>query len=191
MTHVVVYPSGFVGYDVGLPRVRTEENFDAANALSRFSSVSTREKLSISNTTIEGLFKQWRTHTRRTSDPQFLSDIFAAVANAFGTTSFYEWCHMQLANPYFTADHREYLNESLHFIYGRERKYSYPTWAKILTIRHATPEDKLEPYDYQQVLVSGGMERTSVLNVMERWISQTHGVDDMLTFAHLVFGDAF
>lgn len=191
MKQVVVYPTGFAGYDVGWPVIRTTPEVTAAQALARYGNTSTREKVVISNPQIELLYKQWRTKARRTSDAEFLSDIFAAVANAFGTNSFYEWCHLQLSNPYFTADHRQYLNETLYFLDGVPRSYSFATWAKMLTIRRATPEDAQEPYDYQEVMLRWGPldSTSSILEVMERWVNRPNGVEDMLTFAHMVFGE--
>lgn len=187
---VVVYPSGFVGYDVGWPIVRTEPNFDAQVALVRFASVIGKDKLVIANTGVEALFEQWRRRTRKTNEADFVGDICAAVSNAFGTESFYEWCHMQLQSPYFTAFHRQYLNETLRFIFGSPRVYGYPTWTKLLTPTRATSDDANEHFIYQDVLLPRGMAEASVQAIVRRWISQPKGIDDMLVTAHLIFGDA-
>ena len=186
---VVVYPSGFVGYDVGWPIVRTEEGFDAQVAFARFASSSTKEKLVISNPVVEALFEQWRTRSRKTTQADFVGDVCAAVANAFGTMSFYEWCHMQLSNPYFTAYHRQYLNETLRFLMGEARSIGYPTWSTLLTPTRAVHEDTKERFIYRDVLLRIGMDNTSMHSIVQRWISQPKGVDDMLVTAHLLFGD--
>lgn len=186
---VVVYPSGFVGYSVGWPIARAEPNFDAQVALVRFGSVSTKEKLSIANSSVEALFKQWRNKTRKTNEADFIGDICATFANAFGTESFYEWCHMQLQSPYFTAYHRQYLNETLKFLMGESRTYGYPTWATMLKADRAGVDDLKEPYLYQDILLKIGMDNTSVQSIMRRWISQPKGIDDMLVATHLFFGD--
>lgn len=191
MKQVVVYPSGFVGYDVGFPVVRTEASFSANQALVRFQNATTREKQVIFNKNVEGLFEQWRVRARNTNDVAFISDITAAVANAFGTTSFYEWCHMQLTSPYFTSAHRQYLNETLAFLDGEPRAYSYATWGKMLSLQRATPADATEPYNYQQVMLAWGMDNTSVMQVMQRWLRRPGGIEDMLAFAHIVFGDVY
>ena len=191
MKQVVVYPSGFVGYDVGFPVVRTEATFSANQALVRFQNATTREKQVIFNHIVEGLFAQWRVRARDPRDVKFISDVCAAVANAFGTNSFYEWCHMQMSSPYFTSAHRQYLNETLAFIDGQQRSYSYATWGKMLSLTRATPEDAREPYNYQQVMLTWGMDNTSVMSVLERWLRRPGGLEDMLAFSHIVFGDVY
>lgn len=189
---VVVYPSGFVGYDVGWPVVRTEEAMDVQIALVRFSASSSKERLTISNPVVEALFEQWRTKSRKVSQADFVGDVCAAVANAFGTMSFYEWCHMQNSGPYFTSYHRQYLNETLKFIVnGEQRSIGYPTWNKLLVPVAATHEDSQERFLYQDLLLPYGMENLTVHRIIERWIAKPNGVDDMLVTAHLVFGDVF
>lgn len=190
---VVVYSSGFIGYDVGWPIVRDEETFDASVALARFSSSSTKEKLVIANPILVELFKQWRTRTRTTTQADFISDVICAVANAFGTTSFYEWCYMQTMNPYFTAYHRQYLNETLGFVFlGERRTISYPTWSTLLTPTIATREDAKERFLYQDILIGTGHvsdgDSAPITEVIQKWMRCPGGVDDMLVTATMLFG---
>lgn len=187
MKSVVVYPTGFIGYDVGFPVVRNEANVDAANALVRFASVSTKDKLVMANNTIEGLYTQWHKRTRKVGDADYLSDVYAACMNAFGTNSFYEWAYMQLENPYFTASHREFLNDMFSFILTGKRTYSYSAWAVALERRRADSEDKKTPYNYRDLIISG--TPLTVTDAVTRWSAHDGGVEDMITSLHLVFGD--
>lgn len=188
---VVVYPSGFIGYDVGWPVVRSEDNMDAQIALVRFSSSANKDRLTISNPIIEALFEQWRTRSRNTRQADFVSDICAAAANAFGTMSFYEWCYMQQNSPYFTSYHRQFLNETIAFATnGEERTIGYPTWTTLLKTTLATHEDAKERYKFQDYLIPYGVENLGMHFVIEQWLRKRNGIDDLLTTAHLIFGNA-
>lgn len=187
---VVIYPSGFVGYNVGWPAVKTAKDFSPQAALARFGNDTSSNKLVIVNPVLEALFTQWRTRTRKTNDADFCGDIIAAVGNAFGTDSFYEWCHMQMLNPYFTAYHRQYLNETLEFIFNaKPRSTGYPTWIKLLVPTLAHFEDSKEHFKYQDIMLKFGMDKTGVRSVIQTWISKPKGIDDMLVTACLLFGE--
>lgn len=184
---VVVYPSGFVGYDVGIPIVRNESNVDASNALARFASVSLKDKLVIANRDIEALYQQLRVKARTTRQADFIGDVAAACANAFGCDTFYEWCHMQLENPYFTTDHREYLNDAILFLTKGERTFSHATWASLLQRRRATTADRSVVLNHGYIANSGKPD--NMIEIVRKWFEQPGGAEDMLRTLHLIFGE--
>lgn len=184
---VVVYPSGFVGYDIGLPIVRNESNIDASNALVRFASVSLKDKLVVANRDIETLYQQMRVKARSPRQADFIGDVAAACANAFGCDTFYEWCHMQLESPYFTADHREYLNDAILFLTTGNRNYTHATWASLLQRRRATLTDRNVALNHAVLVRYGKPDNT--INVVSKWFQHPGGVEDLLRTLHLIFGE--
>lgn len=183
---VVIYPSGFIGYDVGWPLVKEQDS--AEGTLQLFG--ATKSKVSISNRAIEILFHEWNTKTRKFSDARFLSDVLSACCNAFGTQSFYEWLHIQEQNPYFTSYHRQFLNETLDVIFkGQRRPTLLPTWATVLKPSEATPQDKNILVNDEMYLNQVGKEDMLVLNVVQQWTQSPGGWADLLYSMHLIFGD--
>lgn len=196
MSQVIAYPSGFVAYSVGWPVQHYNADLETKLAAVRFSKVAAaKEKSVISNPIIEMLFKQWREMGRKPTQVDFLEDVCSAALQAFGTTNVYEWFHMQVQNPYFTANHREFLNETLRFIETGQRRFSHATWAKILRFQMATPQDAQTEYIYQDFFRTNA--RTSALlkpasdiySFIARWLAQPGGFDDMLKTLHIIFGD--
>lgn len=195
MKQVVTYPHGFVAYNVGWPIVQTSPDMDAKLAAVRFSSVaSPKEKSVISNPIIERLFEEWRTRTRKSTDVAFIEDVINAAIHAFGTLNMYEWCFMQTVSPYFTANHRQFLNETFTFIETGKRKFSHPTWMRLLRLELADPEDAKVYYAYQDffrvkdpVLLKPPMD---IFALIERWMAQPGGFDDMLQTLHVLFGES-
>lgn len=194
MKQVVAYPRGFVAYSVGWPVRQINADLDAKLAAVRFSKVAApKEKTVLSNAIIEKLFEEWRSMGRKSTDVDFVEDVISAALQAFGTVDMYEWCYMQTLSPYFTANHRQYLNETFEFIETGKRKFSHPTWLRLLRLELADPMDAKVYYTYQDffrikdaVLVKPPMD---VYTFVERWLSQPGGFDDMLQTLHVLFGD--
>ena len=194
MKVVVAYPNGFVGYSVGWPIRQYSADMEEKLAAMRFSKVTApKEKSVISNPIVENLFSQWRSMSRRGTDVDFVSDVIAAAAQAFGTTDIYEWCFMQTKSPYFTADHRQFLNDTFEFIETGRRKFSHATWNKVLRVRMVNPQDALQPYNYQEFFrISSPLQykpSSHIYTLIERWLAQPGGFDDMLQTLHILFGE--
>ncbi len=194
MKAVVAYPNGFVGYSVGWPVRQYTADVEDKLAAMRFSKVTTpKEKSVISNPIIEQLFGEWRSMERRATDAGFLCDVISAAVQAFGTTDMYEWCYMQTKSPYFTADHRQFLNDTFEFIETGRRKFSHATWMKVLRIRVINPQDAVQAYDFEKFFrVSAPLQHkpsSHIYTMIERWLAQPGGFDDMLQTLHILFGE--
>lgn len=194
MKQVVAYPRGFVAYSVGWPIRQINADIESKLAAVRFTSITApKDKTVLSNTIVERLFEQWRSMGRRVTDVDFVEDVVSAALHAFGTTDMYEWCYMQTKSPYFTVNHRQFLNETFDFIETGKRKFSHPTWLRLLKLELASPEDAKTYFAYQDffrvkdsVLLKPPMD---VYTLIERWLSQPGGFDDMLQSLHVIFGD--
>lgn len=194
MKQVVTYPNGFVAYSVGWPIVHTTADFDDKLAAVRFSKVAApKDKSVISNPIIERLFEEWRAFGRKSTDATFIEDVMSAALQAFGTSNMYEWCHMQTLSPYFTANHRQFLNETFDFIETGKRRFSHPTWMQQLRLELASPEDAKVYFAYQEFFrvrdAALLKPPTDAFSFITRWLSKPGGVDDLLQSLHVLFGE--
>lgn len=187
MSAVVAYPSGFVGYDVGWPVQRESATMDRKIAALRVSAISqARDKLSIVNLSIETLFGRYLEDKNLLRSPEFICDLTAVAANAFGTDNFYNWCYAQEKSQYFCATQREFMNDLFLFIQKGERRVALQRWPALLSMRLATPEDARTPYHIREFFKSH--PNVSVVSVITTWLSQPFGAEDMLYTLRILFG---
>lgn len=189
MKKVVVYPRGFAGYSVGWPIVRIDSDLTVQNAAARYANATARERVSVSAGNVETLYKAFMTHQRSPKSLDFIEDLYAVAVNAFGTASFYDWLHMQTQNPYFTSDHRDFVNETLEFIYGRERRVSMGSWRMLITFHMNEAGPVTHDYRYQQFFLTQPREEQAVTAVVRRWMARPGGAQDLLATLHILFGE--
>lgn len=183
----VIYPSGFMGYDIGFPAQKDTASFDdKVNALRTASISAPKDRIFVINLSIESLYKRYLHDTSLVSDADFVSDLLSAAANAFGTNNFYNWCYAQTKTPYFTANHRDFLNDMFRFIMTGRRKYMASVWPSLLKMRLATPEDNRTDYAYREFF--SAHSDTMVTDVLASWLSHPYGAEDMLTSLMAIFG---
>lgn len=183
----VIYPSGFMGYDVGWQAQKEVATFDQKVAALRTASISTpRDRILVVNLSIETLHKRYRQDRNLVRDVDFISDLLGAAANAFGTTNFYNWCYGQTKTPYFTANHREFLNDTFRFIMTGKRRFMMPSWNSMLKIRLATPEDDRTEYEFREFFKAH--QKTMVVDVLATWLTHPFGVEDLLTTLQMMLG---
>lgn len=193
MKQVVVYPRGFLGYDIGLPVQKQSTDITRVMADIRYNKVNvSRDRAVISNEEIEKLFKQHRLGDRSMASMAFREKILLAAGTAFGTTSFFDWCKLQQDSPYFTDMHRRFLNDTFKFIATGERSMNTSTWNQIIAVRPETPEDRKTTYLYQdffKIHLGALMARPAFINqTVVSWVSQPGGFEDMLATLNILFG---
>lgn len=193
MKQVVVYPRGFLGYDIGLPVQKQSTDITRVMADIRYNKVNvSRDRTVISNEEIEKLFKQHRLGDRSMASMAFREKILLAAGTAFGITSFFDWCKLQQDSPYFTDMHRRFLNDTFKFIATGERSMNTSTWNQIIAVRPETPEDRKTTYLYQdffKIHLGALMARPAFINqTVVSWVSQPGGFEDMLATLNILFG---
>lgn len=189
MKKVIVYPRGFAAYSVGWPIVRVDSDLSAQAVAARYANTSARERVSVSAGNVENLYKEFMTQARKVTNIDMVEDIYAVAVNAFGTDNFYDWLHMQTQNPYFTADHRDFLNETLEFIFGKERLISMGSWRQLIELHMNQTGPVIQGYRYQQFFNSSGKEEVGITAIIRKWMSRPGGPQDLLATLHILFGD--
>lgn len=194
MKPIVIYPRGFLGYDIGLPVVRVENGIkDILDSVYYNKSLVNKDRTVISNSEIENLFKTLLQNTWGSNSFEFRERVLKAALGAFGTKSFFDWCQLQEESPYFTDLHRRFLNDTFGFIKTGKRSMAVNTWASIIRPRPIANVDRVVVYDYKDYfrMTQGSLLRRSfsLSETVVSWTSQPGGVEDMVATLHILFGD--
>lgn len=194
MSQVVIYPRGFLGYDIGLP-VRNEgiSQSQAIQNINLNRKVAHRDRTVISNTEIEHLYKTLCQAAWIPNNLAFTERALRAALSCFGTRSFFDWCELQTQSAYFTDLHKQFLNDTFTFITTGQRRIMLQTWLATVDMKPAPPKLMHHDYAYRQYFK---MEQAALLrrpfgvkDTVQAWCSQPGGLEDMITTLHILFGD--
>lgn len=190
----VVYPRGFFGYDIGLPVQVENTDVKKLMASVRFNKVNvSRDRTVISNNEIETLFTKTHKNEPGVKTLDFRERILKAAIAAFGTNSFYDWCELQLENPYFTDLHKRFMNDTFRFIHTGERQLNINSWDRLVTVKQASALDQKTPFLYREYFkmdqVALFRRSFAVNGTIQSWVSQPGGFEDMLRSLRIIFCD--
>lgn len=189
----VIYPRGFLGFDIGLPveRQRTDIN-KLMDSLRLSRNIVQPNPAVISNTEIEKLFSQYKSGERYVSSFGFREKIIAAALTAFGTSNFYEWCALQIDGPYFTDMHKRFLNDTFNFIRDGRRSTSAHTWLALVNVRELTPQDVAPEFQYVDFFsLNSPLEfrrSQTITDTICAWTAHPGGFEDLVMALHMFFG---
>lgn len=194
MKTIVIYPRGFLGYDIGLPVVKVENGIkDILDSVYYNKSLVNKDRTVISNTEIENLFKALIQQSWSGNSFEYRERVLKAALTAFGTKSFFDWCQLQNESPYFTDLHRRFLNDTFEFIKTGKRVMAVGTWASIIRPRAIASVDRSTDYkvsDYFRLNQGSLLRRPfGITDNIINWTSQPGGVEDMVATLHILFGD--
>ena len=194
MKPVVIYPRGFLGYDIGLPVQRSSTDVTKLMSMMRYNKASiSRDRTVISNSDIEKLHDQLTQGDRSSRSFEFREKVLKAAMIAFGTNSFYDWCMLQKDSPYLTDMHRRFLNDTFMFIYKGERTMNVRVWNQVIAVREAQTEDNRVDYLYREFFKmdeSALFRRPfTMTNAISSWTSQPGVIEDLLSTLRILFGD--
>lgn len=194
MKNIVIYPRGFLGYDIGLPVVKVENGIkDILDSVYYNKSLVNKDRTVISNSEVENLFKALIQSSWSGNSFEYRERVLKAALSAFGTKSFFDWCQLQNESPYFTDLHRRFLNDTFEFIKTGKRTMAVGTWASIIRPRPIASMDRNTEYKVTEYfrLNQGSLLRRpfGITDTVVGWTSQPGGVEDMVATLHILFGD--
>ncbi len=194
MKSVVVYPRGFFGFDIGLPIQKETTDIKKLMNSVRFNKVNvSRDRTVISNEEIETLYTKSYKNEAGVRTMEFRERILKAALTAFGTKSFYEWCELQLGNPYFTNMHKRFLNDTFQFIQTGQRDLNISNWDKLVMAKQADAVDQKTPYLFREYFKMNQValfRRTfATSGTVQSWVSQPGGFEDMVRSLRIIFCD--
>lgn len=193
MSSVVVYPRGFLGFDIGLPAENRGSNISKILEAVSLNKTVARSKVVISNHQVENQWKQYKSGDRFVHSFAFREQILKVALEAFGTKSFYDWCVLQSESPYLTEMHKRFLNDTFNFIQVGKRSVNIMSWMKLVTVKELSANDEVPVYQYQKFF---GMtspihfrREQDLASAITAWVSQPGGFDDLVGTLHIFFGD--
>lgn len=194
MGQAVVYPRGFLGFDIGLPvQDRTKDINNLLEAVRLNKPINDKSDFVISNKDIESLWTQYKTGDRFIASFGFREQILKTAIEAFGTDSFYDFCKIQTQSPYFTDMHKRFLNDTFNFILTGRRTLNIFSWMKLIEFKIPQSSEEQVEYNIGEFFNLNKpltfRRDPSILNAIQCWVSNANGFDDMLGTLHIFFGD--
>lgn len=193
--NAVVYPRGFLGFNIGLPVEKRGANTAKLLESVRFNREIDETRLVISNKKIEELYLAMQTAQASTKSFDFRERILLVALHAFGTDSFLDWLILQEKSPYLSDVHRRFINDTLNFLATGQRAMSVVTWKSFINVRELNAADAkpdLKTRDFFSITgpIDTKSERFSLKTVLTRWVAQPGGFEDLLFTLHILFGDS-
>lgn len=194
VAEVVVYPRGFMGFNIGLPM--QNKAVDLAKIMDSIrlnTPLSKAGKPSISNSQVETNWKSILSGDRYVRSFGFQEQIINTALNAFGTDSFLNWCNLQNSNPYFTDMHKRFMNDTFNFLNRGQRAINIQQWMSIISVRQPNKTDANTPYNY--IGFFGLSERLEyrrsekLVAAIQDWVSKPNGYTDLAGALHILFGE--
>ncbi|WJJ54911.1 virion structural protein [Xanthomonas phage RTH11] len=136
---------------------------------------------------IELLYKVLVDRNTNTRAWPFQASVLENAMRLFG--DFREWAQEQLSNPNVIGYNRQFIQDTFNFIENGQRELSVQTWLDLVSEggaghhAHAIPQRLL---DTKLLLQSS----QSSLELIQKWVSQRNGLEDLLNTMHLLFGRA-
>lgn len=136
---------------------------------------------------VELLYKVLVDRDTNTNSWPFRQNILLNAVRLFG--DFRVWVQEQLANPNLIGYNRRFIADILNFIENGTRELPLSTWADLLEEGGAGHHAHAIP---QRLIDTKALFHSSddSLRLLQKWISQRNGFEDMLVTMHLLFGKA-
>ncbi len=193
-----IYPRGFLGKPLDAQLKVQPRPFEARlNALAVRVNVFVPQVSTVdANPLVEALYGQWINRAPETTSFEFREKVMIAALDAFGTPNFLYWYGAQVHSPAFGDTHRRFLEDTIQFLSTGRRNLTLETWSALLTVR-----DSGEVVDeYSEVAKEFfGMptpdaqyrefRNRGVGEIVQRWLIQPTGFDDLVGSLHLLFGN--
>lgn len=195
MSAVVLYPRGFVGFNIGLePKVRGTSMLGLINGLRLNKPVLTKNKTFVSNTEVENIWRQFKSGDKFLNSFSFRKKILQTALAAFGTMSFYEWCLLQAENPYATDMQKRFINDTLSFIKTGRRSVTIASWLTLVNVvdeaSSTTTEVQIQIEEFFGTrLPIHAQQEKQLPAVICKWLTNKNGFEDLVGTLHVLFGD--
>jgi hypothetical protein len=146
----------------------------------------------ISNPQVNQLWEDHLSGAGKTSSFAFRERLLVCAMTVFGSDML-AWFDLQKQNPYMSALHKNFLNDTLGFIDTGKRSVSVTTWMSLVGISQtvqSSPGTTVKTKEFFRTDSQPGMRRpTAICDVLVQWTSQPSGFDDLLSTMAIIFGN--
>lgn len=133
------------------------------------------------------------------NDFEFRERLLRANKDAFGLSSFFDWCLLQKDSPYFTKLHLEFMRDTFNFIRNGTRKVTASSWLALLEAPRShqpdpMPFNNLNLYFQKEIpnfFSTYLSQYKEINNTLVLWTSQEGGFSDLFCFSKIVFGKTY
>jgi len=194
----MLYPRGFFGAALSPHIEKQPKPFSGdvnrlSNNLNYFKRGEGGSTLMV-NENVEELYAAMITRVTTFQDFEFRERVLRVALAAFGTHAFDYWYTQQRYSPSCGELHRDFLVDTLRFIQGERRTQVPATWNVL--IDYTDKGEKVSVLDEASAdffgISSNGQSRqprnTNLIDVIQMWVGQPGGFEDLLFTMHILFG---
>lgn len=195
--NIIVYPKGFLGYDVGINVNTSQATLDEViQAIKHNKNVPSMKSI-VSNRDVDIIWSQYTGAFQYMSSFDFREKIILIALKAFGTQNFMSWIKLQEMSPMYTDMHRRFIMDTLRFIHEGSRSVNIQSWIQLIYPRETTQKDREFNVPIEDIfdtsidnqLAIGSKLPQSLVEIIPMWCAQPGGIEDMLTTMRVLFGD--
>lgn len=194
MAHYPVLQSGFVSSDVEHLKLPKEydkfyvDNILAKNHLHDANGLFYSDKVS-------ELFKDWSADHTLSKDFEFREKVLTLAKVMFKNKSFYKWLDFQTEHAELTEMHKLFIYDTMNYIASNNpeesRRLEPVQWISLIkrNLEEVTVEVKISHFFNKEDRSALFHLPGKLTELLTLWISKPRGIDDLLTFLYVVFGD--
>lgn len=156
--------------------------------------VLTKNKTFVSNTEVENIWRQFKSGDKFLNSFGFRKKILQTALKAFGTMSFYEWCLLQVENPYATDMQKRFINDTLNFIQTGKRSVTIASWLTLVNVvdeassTGSEVQIQIEEFFGTRLPIHAQADK-QLDKIICRWLTNRNGFEDLVGTLHVLFGD--
>jgi hypothetical protein len=192
-----IYPRGFAGRELPIRLAERPKPYELRiRSAKQIGLVQSVPQVLDANQVIETLYSQYIKRSADTKSFEFREAVLIATLQAFGAGNFYSWYITQLQLPTISEEHVRFLGDICRFILTGTHEFTLETWSYLLR----TSSEGVRPFKPCEqarcffAMTPGYTQSTdpsqySLTNVVQRWVAQPQGIEDLLGTLHLLFGN--
>lgn len=184
-----LYPNGFLGAPIEFAKVEVDDSIklDLIGGSSKRFMLGSENDSITPNKEIEELYERILQKEDILRDSMaFRERVFLAALRAFGTEDFTTWFELQKSNPYFGSMQNRFVEETIGFIYGKDRMYHPAVYMDSMLINAVNAFSV--GVNAKTYLYSNTNQRVMVKDIIQKWVSRTNGMSDMIISLRILFG---
>lgn len=129
---------------------------------------------------VQKLYDEYISDVNSLNDFDYREKLLKVAFKSFGTLSFYDWLVLQMQSNYFTNMHRDFILDTINFIYTGKRKVQVSQWVNLLDTSDNSGKP-LNPIDFTDY------SKDILINI-HMWVSNERGFQDLLITLYVIFG---
>lgn len=140
---------------------------------------------------VSGLYFEWCANPKVLRDFDFRERLLRAAFRAFNTTSFFRWLELQQDKPHYSDMHKQFIAETIEYLFlNKPRSIHVAQWHRLIEASSKTNRVKMDLRKYfgENNISGPQLIPTSLIKVINRWVTIQGGFEDMLISLFVIFG---